>query len=97
MAKSKKKDLKIEAEIGENKLNISKDSNGLEVNYDGKNRDLNIKKTDSEKHLKYDGKKLDIEVNKNAEKTDIKIDAEKGILKFVGKIIGKLVLNRFKR
>lgn len=97
MAKQKPKDIKIDAEIDGNKISIEKDEEGLDIVYDGKNRDIEYHKTDDEKSFKYDGKKLDIDVKKTNEKTEIDVQAETGLLRWVGKIISKFVLKRFKR
>jgi hypothetical protein len=96
MAKQKK-NIKIDAEVDGNKLHISKDENGVDVIYDGKNRDVEIHKDDEEKRFKYDGKKLDVEIKKINNETTVEVKAESGILKTVGKILTKLVLKRFKK
>jgi len=97
MAKQKPKEIKVEAEIDGNKLSIEKDQDGIDVVYDGKNRDVEFHKSEEEKSFKYDGKKLDIEVNKTKDKTEIDIQAETSLLRWFGKIISKFVLKKFKK
>jgi|GEM_PF-2189268 len=97
MAKKKPKDIKINAEVDGNKLQIEKDEEGLDVVYDGKNRDIEYHKTDEEKSFKYDGKKLDIDVKKTANDLEVDIQAETSWLRWVGKIISKFVLKKFKK
>ncbi len=95
MAK-KKKDINIQAEIDGNKLNIEKTDEKLEVTYDGKVRDFELHKDAKSKNIKYDGKKLDVEINKTLEKTEVKVEAETGILKFIGKLLAKVLLRKVK-
>lgn len=97
MAKKKPKDIKIDAEIDGNKLSVEKDKEGLDIVYDGKNRDIEYHKTDEEKSFKYDGKKLDIDVKKTANDIEVDIQAETSWLRWLGKIVSKFVLKKFKK
>jgi hypothetical protein len=95
MAK-KKKDLNIETDINGNKLSVKREGEKVDVVYDGKERDFELHKDADIKHVKYDGKKLDIEIKKQNGETEIKVEAQTGILKTIGKIIGKILLRRIK-
>ena len=97
MAKQKGKDIKIDAEVDGNKLSIEKDADGIDVVYDGKNRDAEYHKNEDGQTFKYDGKKLDIEVTKTKDKTEVDIQAETSWLRWFGKIVSKFVLKRFKK
>lgn len=95
MAK-KNKDIKIEADVDGNKLKIEKTDEKLDVTYDGKIRDFEFHKDTDSKNVKYDGKKLDVEINKTLDKTEVKVEAETGILRFVGKLLAKVLLRKGK-
>lgn len=97
MAKQKGKDIKIDAEVDGNKLSIEKDADGIDVVYDGKNRDAEYHKNEDGQSFKYDGKKLDIEVTKTKDKTEVDIQAETSWLRWFGKIVSKFVLKKFKK
>ena len=96
MAK-KKKDISIQAEIDQTKLTIDRKDENIDVVYDGKNKDIEYHKDNDNHQFKYDGKKLDVEVIKKEGEINVKIDAETGFLKFIGKLIAKVVGKRFKR
>ena len=49
------------------------------------------------KLFKLDSKKLDVEVKKTAEGTEVNVDAENGLLKRVGKLIGRVVNKKFQK
>lgn len=95
MAK-KNKDIKIEADVDGNKLKIEKSDEKLDVTYDGKIRDFELHKDADSRNIKYDGKKLDVEINKEEDKTEVKIEAQTGVLKFIGKLVSKILLRKLK-
>ena len=90
------KKVKAEVTVGETKVKVSKDGKDLDVSVDSKNIDVEIHKDKDSKEFKYDGKKLDIDIKKDAEGVEVSLNAETGLLKWIGKIISKVVLRRFK-
>jgi len=90
------KKVKVDLEIGETKVKVSKDGKDLDVNVDTKNIDVEVHNHKDKKEFKYDGKKLDIDIKKDAEGVQVTLDAQTGLLKWLGKIISKVVLRRFK-
>jgi len=52
---------------------------------------LEIKKDETINEVKLDTKNLDIEVTKTDDQVKVKVDAEKPILNFVGKILGRYI------
>lgn len=95
MAK-KKKEIKVDAEVGENKISIDKTDNELHVVYDGKNRDLEYHQDEEGKTFVYDGQKLDVEVTKDKDGTEVKVEASNGFLRWIGRLMSKFVLRRKK-
>lgn len=52
---------------------------------------LEIHKDETIKEVKLDTKNLDIEVTKTDDEVKVKVDAEKPLLNFVGKILGRYI------
>lgn len=69
----------------------------VKVVIDGEKRDIKYTKEGDNKNFKFDGPKLAVEVNKDAENTTVDIKTENGFLKFVGKMLSKIILKRFKK
>jgi hypothetical protein len=90
------KKVKVDLAIGNTKVKVSKDGKDLDVTVDSKNIDVELHKDEDSKEFKYDGKKLDIDIKKDAEGVEVSLNAETGLLKWIGKIISKVVLRRFK-
>ncbi len=57
---------------------------------------LEIKKDETINEVKLDTKNLDIEVTKTEDQVKVKVDAEKPILNFVGKILGRYISKKLK-
>lgn len=55
---------------------------------------LEIKKDETINEVKLDTKNLDIEVTKTEDQVKVKVDAEKPILNFVGKILGRYITKK---
>lgn len=66
------------------------------INIDTKNVDVKFERENGNVKLDYDSKNLDVSVEKTENGTEVKVDAEKGILKTIGKIIGRVLLRRLK-
>lgn len=90
------KKVKVDLELGNTKVKVSKEGKDLDVSVDTKNIDVEVHKDEDSKEFKYDGKKLDIDIKKDAEGVEVSLNAETGLLKWLGKIISKVVLRRFK-
>lgn len=52
---------------------------------------LEIKKDETINEVKLDTKNLDVEVTKTDDKIEVKVDAQKPLLNFVGKILGRYI------
>jgi len=52
---------------------------------------LEIKKDETINEVKLDTKNLDVEVKKTDDKIEVKVDAQKPLLNFVGKILGRYI------
>ena len=57
---------------------------------------LEIHKDETISEVKLDTKNLDIEVTKTEDQVKVKVDAEKPILNFVGKILGRYITKKLK-
>ena len=57
---------------------------------------LEIHKDETISEVKLDTKNLDIEVTKTEDQVKVKVDAEKPILNFVGKVLGRYITKRLK-
>ena len=68
----------------------------LNVKVDTDNIDVNVERKDGDLKVNYDSKRLDVEVNKTADNVEVKVDAQGGLLKFVGKILKKVLLRKIK-
>mgnify|MGYP003632903577 CR=1 FL=1 len=96
MAK-KKKDLDIDAQIGETKISIDRNEESFDVDFDGKKMDVNIHKDKDSKSFNFDSEKLDVFVNQENGKTDIQVTASNKFLKWIGNVIGKFVSRKKKK
>ena len=90
------KKVKVDLELGNAKVKVSKEGKDLDVSADTKNIDVEIHNNKDTKEFKYDGKRLDIDIKKDAKGVEVSLNAETGLLKWIGKIISKVVLRRFK-
>jgi uncharacterized beta-barrel protein YwiB (DUF1934 family) len=68
----------------------------LNVKVDTDNIDVNVERKDGDLKVNYDSKRLDVEVNKTTDNVEVKVDAQGGLLKFVGKILKKVLLRKIK-
>jgi hypothetical protein len=57
---------------------------------------LEIKRDETIKEVKLDTKNLDVKVTKTDDKIEVKVDAEKPLLNFVGKILGRYITKKLK-
>jgi ABC-type molybdate transport system ATPase subunit len=57
---------------------------------------LEIKRDETISEVKLDTKNLDIEVTKTDKEVKVKVDAEKPLLNFVGKILGRYISKKLK-
>lgn len=57
---------------------------------------LEIHKDETIKEVKLDTKNLDIEVTKTEDQVKVKVDAEKPLLNFVGKVLGRYLTKKLK-
>jgi len=57
---------------------------------------LEIHKDETINEVKLDTKNLDIEVTKTGDKVEVKVDAQKPILNFVGKVLGRYIGKKLK-
>ena len=57
---------------------------------------LEIKRDETINEVKLDTKNLDIEVTKTDEEVKVKVDAEKPLLNFMGKILGRYISKKLK-
>lgn len=57
---------------------------------------LEIHKDETINEVKLDTKNLDVEVKKTDDKIEVKVDAEKPLLNFVGKILGRYISKKLK-
>ena len=96
MAK-KKKDLDIDAQIGDAKISIDRTEDNLDVNFDGKKIDVSISKSKDAKSFNYDSKNLDIDVNQEDGKTEVRVEASNKFLAWIGKMVGKIVSRKKKK
>lgn len=91
---AKKKNVNVDAEVGDAKIHVEKANGKITVEYDGKERDFKYTKEELEKYLRYDGKKVDVEIIKNEEGTKVEIKTENGFLRTVVKILTRLVFKK---
>jgi len=57
---------------------------------------LEIHKDKTINEVKLDTKNLDVEVTKTDDSVEVKVDAQKPILNFVGKILGRYITKKLK-
>ena len=57
---------------------------------------LEIHKDETINEVKLDTKNLDVEVTKTDDSVEVKVDAQKPILNFVGKILGRYITKKLK-
>ena len=57
---------------------------------------LEIKKDETINEVKLDTKNLDVKVTKTDDKIEVKVEAEKPLLNFVGKILGRYITKKLK-
>ena len=97
MAKKKKKDIDIDAQIGEAKISIERNEDNLDVDFDGKKIDVSISKSKDAKSFNYDSKNLDIDVKNENGKTQVTVEASNKFLAWIGKMVGKIVSRKKKK
>ena len=68
----------------------------LKIDIDTDRVDVKVDRKDGETEVIVDGKNLDVHVKKTNEGNEVEVKAEKGFLKMVGKVIGKVLLRRLK-
>ncbi len=96
MAK-KNKNVDIDAQIGDAKISIEKNADKTNIDIDTKKVDVTINKTADKSTFNLDTEKLDVTVEKTGEDTVINVSAKNKFLKWIGKIIGKVVAKRKKK
>ena len=57
---------------------------------------LEIHRDETISEVKLDTKNLDIEVTKTDDKVEVKVDAQKPLLNFVGKVLGRYITKKLK-
>jgi hypothetical protein len=57
---------------------------------------LEIKRDETINEVNLDTKNLDVKVTKTDDKIEVKVDAEKPLLNFVGKILGRYITKKLK-
>jgi hypothetical protein len=57
---------------------------------------LEIKKDETINEVKLDTKNLDVKVTKTDDKIEVKVEAEKPLLNFVGKVLGRYITKKLK-
>lgn len=93
MAKSKVKNVDLTVETEKSKVKVKKQDKKVEVVIDTPNVDVTFNQNENSKEFNYDGKNVDVHVKKEGDsvQADIKSNSK------LGKFLGKLILNRFKR
>lgn len=94
---AKKKDIKVDASVGENNLHVNKTDEKVEVNIDTKNIDVDYYKDNERKEFNYDGKKLDVNVKQENGKTEVEVVASNGILRSIGNFIAKYFFRKWNK
>jgi len=94
---AKKRDIDIDAQIGDAKISIDKNENETSIDIDTKKVDIKVEKTDENSSFVLDTDKLDVEVHKTADNTTINVSAKNKFLKWIGNMLGKLVAKRKKK
>ena len=98
MAKKNVKNVDVTVEAGKAKVTVVKKEKQVKVAVDTPNVDVTFNKEDeNNKEFNLDTKNLDVIVKKDGENTTVEVKSEKGLLKHVGKLISKVILNRFKK
>ena len=75
---------------------MAKKKKNVDVEIKVNDASLEIHKDETIKEVKLDTKNLDIEVTKTDDKIEVKVDAQKPILNFVGKVLGRYIGKRLK-
>jgi hypothetical protein len=93
MAKTKVKNVDLTVETEKSKVKVKKTGKKVDLVIDTPNVDVTFKKDENSKELNFDGKNVDVHVKQEGEnvQADIKSSSK------LGKFLGKLILNRFKR
>ena len=98
MAKQKVKNVDVTLETDKAKVTVVKKEKQVKVAVDTPNVDVTFNKEDeNNKEFNLDTKNLDVTVKKDGENTTVEVKSEKGLLKYVGKLISKVVLKRFNK
>jgi hypothetical protein len=75
---------------------MAKKKKNVDVEIQVNDASLEIKRDETINEVKLDTKNLDIEVTKTDDKIEVKVDAEKPLLNFVGKILGRYITKKLK-
>ena len=70
---------------------MAKKKKNVDVEIQINDASLEIKKDETVNEVKLDTKNLDVEVKKTDDKIEVKVDAQKPILNFVGKVLGRYI------
>jgi hypothetical protein len=98
MAKKKVKNVNVAVETDNAKVTVVKKEKQVKVAVDTPNVDITFNKEDeNNKEFNLDTKNLDVTVKKDGENTIVEVKSENGLLNKVGKILSKVILNRFKK
>jgi hypothetical protein len=98
MSKQKVKNVDVTLETDKAKVTVVKKEKQVKVAVDTPNVDVTFNQEDeNNKEFNLDTKNLDVTVKKDGENTTVEVKSEKGLLKYVGKLISKVVLKRFNK
>ena len=70
---------------------MAKKKKNVDVEIQINDASLEIKKDETVNEVKLDTKNLDVEVKKTDDKIEVKVDAQKPLLNFVGKVLGRYI------
>ena len=70
---------------------MAKKKKNVDVEIQINEASLEIKKDETVNEVKLDTKNLDVEVKKTDDKIEVKVDAQKPLLNFVGKVLGRYI------
>jgi hypothetical protein len=75
---------------------MAKKKKSVDVEIQVNDASLEIKKDETINEVKLDTKNLDVKVTKTDDKIEVKVEAEKPLLNFVGKVLGRYLSKKLK-
>lgn len=75
---------------------MAKKKKNVDVEVKVNDATLEIQRNEQESEVKLDTKNLDIEVKKTGDSVEVKVDAQKPLLNFVGKVLGRYITKKLK-